>query len=118
MLNTMRLLLALMLAALMTACGGGGGSAGASTGGTGGTTTPPPSPTLTLALLTTTGGVATTVVSAGTPTFLRATVLDTAGAKVAGAIVTFSGGNGLVSFVPTTGTALTDANGIATVEVR
>ncbi len=122
MINLLRVLAALLMAALMTACGGGGGSpgttAGGGTGGTGGTggggTTG--TPTLTLSIVTSTGATTSTV-SLSATTFARVVVTDAAGAKVSGAVVSFGGGSGLVSFVPSTGSALTDANGVAQVQI-
>src|SRR3954464_3476047 len=98
------------LAALMAACGGGGGSAGstsAGTGGTGGTGGTTGTPKLTLEIVTSSGGAVSTI-SLGTTTYLRATVTDAAGAKVSGAVVSFGGGSGLVTFTPASGSALTD----------
>ncbi len=118
MMNMFRVLAAMLLAGLLAACGGGGGSAGATAGNPGGPgTTPPPAPTLALSLVTA-AGVATTTVSTSTATFAKVTLADAAGVKVPGVVVTFSGGSGLVRFLPTSGTSLTDANGVATVEVQ
>jgi hypothetical protein len=113
MMQFMRILCGMLFAALMTACGGGGGSAGAVPGAT-----PPTAakPTVTVDIITS-AGVVTSTVSGSTSTFARATVLDAAGAKSAGTVVTFSTSSSLAVFSPSSGTALTDANGIATVQI-
>jgi hypothetical protein len=113
MMQFMRILCGMLFAALMTACGGGGGSAGAVPGAT-----PPTAakPSILLDIVTSAGAVTSTV-SSGTSTFARATVLDAAGAKSAGTVVTFSTASSLAVFSPSSGTALTDANGVATIQI-
>jgi hypothetical protein len=115
MMHLIRLAVAVLFAALMTACGGGGGSAGETPAGPPGGVTPA-TPTMTLALQTG-AGAATTVVSNVTPVFARATVRNANNAVVAGQVVTFSDTGTLVRFLPASGTALTDANGVASVQV-
>lgn len=122
MIQFMRVLAAMLLAGFLAACGGGGGSPGATTGnggtsggGTGGGTTTP-SPTVTVSLVDG-AGVSTSVVTSSKSTFARATVTDSAGQKVAGTVVTFTSDASLVKFVPSSGSALTDANGVASVQV-
>lgn len=119
--------LALALALALTACGGGGGNPGAVSGGsgstgnsggggTGGTT--PATPTTTLALLDSSGNPATSL-SGGQSGTLKATVLTAAGKPAANAVVQFKAGtDGLVEFTPGTGSALTDANGVAVITVK
>lgn len=113
MMQFMRILCGLLFAALMTACGGGGGSAGDVPG-----TTPPAAakPTITLDIVGV-SGVVTSTVSSTTATFARATVRDAAGVPVSGAVVTFSSASGLVAFFPSAATALTNASGVATIQV-
>lgn len=108
----MRMLAGLLLAALMSACGGGGGSPGTVTTGGGANATP----TITMDLVDAAGAPVSTISSTGSA-FIRATVRDVAGATVAGTVVTFTGDNTLVSFVPAGGTALTDSSGVATIQV-
>jgi hypothetical protein len=121
-------LLALALALALTACGGGGGSPGATvgvgpgstggTGGSGGGTTPPvTTPTLTLAF-TNSSGQATNALSGATQLTAKATVRDKTGAAVPNALVTFVTDNTLAVFSPSAGTALTDANGVASMTMR
>jgi hypothetical protein len=114
-----RMFVALLVAAALSACGGGGGSPGTNpttggggNGGSGGTL----SPTVTLQLVDT-AGQPTTMISNSQPSFARATVLDANGAAVAGTVVTFTGDAALVRFVPSSGTALTDSSGVASIQV-
>jgi hypothetical protein len=125
--------LALALALALSACGGGGGNPGAvgntgsgstgNTGGTGGATggttgTTPAAPTTTLALLDSSGNPATSL-SGGQSGTLKATVLTAASKPAANAVVQFAAGtSGLVEFTPATGSALTDANGVAVITVK
>ncbi|HWI84577.1 Ig-like domain-containing protein [Ramlibacter sp.] len=110
--HLMRLLAGLLLAALMTACGGGGGSAGTTSTGGGANATP----TITMELVDA-AGAPTTNVSSTSASFVRATVRDVSGATVAGTVVTFTSDANLIGFVPAGGTALTDANGVATIQL-
>ena len=121
-------IIGLLLVVFLTACGGGGGSAGTVAGGTSvpGTTT-----TLTAGTSTTTAviqavvtlqlldanGAATATVGSSAPVFARATLRNAAGAPVVGQIVTITSMGGLVRFLPSTGTAITDASGAAVVQV-
>ncbi|RYE64923.1 MAG: hypothetical protein EOO79_09295, partial [Oxalobacteraceae bacterium] len=113
-----------LVAASLAACGGGGGSPGTVGGGTGGGTGTGTGtgggttlvPKVTLAL-TDGSGANITSLSGGQSASIKATVVDSAGKPVAGAIVQFSTSE-LVVFTPATGSALTDANGVATVSVK
>ncbi len=115
------LFFALVLSAL-TACGGGGGSPGTVVGGTtppassGTTTATVTAGTVTLQLVDSTNAATTTIGNA-TPVFARAVLRSSSGSAVAGQVVTFTSASGLVRFVPSEGTALSDANGVATVQV-
>ncbi len=72
--------------------------------------------TATLALaLTNSSGAATTQVSPDQAGVLKATVKDGSGAAVANAAVTFTTTDNTGAFVPSSGTALTDASGVAQV---
>lgn len=127
--------LTLIAAAVLSACGGGGGDPGAvpaasgsgGTGGTGGSggTTPvtPPVPVATETKVSVVmldgSGNAVSSLSGGQTATLKATVLTPAGKPAAGAIVQFAAAtDGLVSFTPDTGSALTDANGVAVVTLK
>lgn len=117
------------LAAMLVACGGGGGvssgsggsggggGGGGSGGGTGGGTETA-APVITLELLNGAGSVANGISSVEIGV-ARATLKDSKGLPVPGAIVTFAeSGPGLLTVAPVSGTALTDASGSASVEVR
>ncbi len=119
-------LLGIMLAAALAACGGGGGNPGATTGGGGGGTPGTPGtgtgtiaePAVKLALADGSGNAVSTL-SGGQSASVKATVLGADGKPAVGAIVQFAAGtDGLVVFTPETGSALTDANGVAVVTVK
>lgn len=117
-----------LIAAMLAACGGGGGSAGTTTGagsgsgtgtGTGTGTTPAPAATPTVVLgFTSASGQASNSLSASAPLTAKATVKDKDGKAIANALVTFATDNTLAAFTPSAGTALTDANGVASITMR
>ncbi|MGI4721072.1 MAG: hypothetical protein ACRYGO_04615 [Janthinobacterium lividum] len=115
-----------LAAAILSACGGGGGSpgtpgsgSGSGSGSGGGTTTPVATdPKIALAL-TDGGGANVTSLSGGQSATVKATVLNASGQPAAGAIVQFTASaDGLVVFTPESGSALTDANGVAVISVK
>jgi len=120
---------ALLMALVLSACGGGGGSPGAVTGGGSGSTgsgsgsggsggtTVTASPTVSVGF-TGAGGAASNALSSATPLTVKATVLDANKKPVPNAIVTFATDNSLAVFSPSSGTALTDVNGVASVTIR
>ncbi|MDN4055756.1 Ig-like domain-containing protein [Massilia sp. YIM B02763] len=116
------------IALLLAACGGGGGNPGTTGGsgsgstgggstGNGGSGTVTNSAAVTLAF-SNAGGASTNALSGATPLTVKATVLDANKKPVPNAIVTFATDNSLATFSPTAGTALTDANGVASVTMR
>ncbi len=118
---------ALAMALVLAACGGGGGNPGAvggngsgSTGsggtGTGGTTVTA-TPSVSLGFVNA-GGASTNALTGATPLTVRATVLDANKKPVPNAIVSFATDNTLAVFSPSTATALTDVNGVASVTMR
>jgi len=128
----------LILASMvLSACGGGssGNSADSCVSGISGLcsmlgTTPPTSPgtttspsesqsapTVTLALLNASGTSSNSLTGA-TPLTVKATVLDASKKPVSNSVVSFATDNALATFSPTSGTALTDANGVASVSMR
>lgn len=113
------LLLATALASL-AGCSPGPGIEGTTTGGTtpGTPVTPttPAAPTLTLALTNAAGSTVTSI-AIGAPATVQATLKDAAGVLVSNAVVTFSTDATLATITPAA-TALTDANGIATVTLN
>ncbi|QOL50423.1 Ig-like domain-containing protein [Massilia litorea] len=125
--------LTLIAAAVLSACGGGGGNPGAvpaasgatgntGTGGTGtGTGTGTTATADTKVSLTMTDGTnqPVTSLSGGQSATLKATVLTPSGKPAVGAIVQFATATaGMVAFTPDTGSALTDANGVAVVTIK
>jgi len=117
---------ALAMALVLAACGGGGGNPGAVGGsGSGSTGTGTGTGTGTAAVAKTTltvlnsSGNPTTDIAGGETATLKATVTLASGKPAEGALVTFSAGTaGMVVFVPASGSAKTDASGVATVQVR
>jgi hypothetical protein len=112
-----------LIAASLAACGGGGGSPGATVGTGGGGTNPtqPGStggPGIKLAITGGTGAAITTL-SGGQSGTVKATVTTQSGAPVANAIVKFTASDAsLVEFTPASGSALTDASGIAVITIK
>jgi hypothetical protein len=126
MIKYMKALGGLLLASALVACGGGGGSAGTagtgtggSTGGSnGGSTETPAEPTIALTLVNAGGGaVAGNAITPGSTVAAKATVKDSNGAAVASKLVTFTSTSGAIAFSPASGQVLTDASGVATVQV-
>lgn len=93
---------------LLGACGGGGSGSSSSTP----VSTTPAAPTLVLS-------GSTNVVSTTTPAVLSAVLKNSSGAEVPGVVVTFATtGTNLGALFPVGGTALTDANGIASITLN
>lgn len=113
--NYARSLTALMLAAmtvLLASCGASGTTT-ASTSSTSGTTAGAPS--ILIALTDPTTGLTTT----STPATAKATVVDANGAPVPNVVVTFTvADTTIATLTPSTGSALTNASGVATVTVN
>ncbi|MGG7606347.1 hypothetical protein [Massilia sp. BKSP1R2A-1] len=110
-----------LAAAILSACGGGGGSPGGTgpnTGG-GGTSNPVPAdPKISIAL-TDANGANVSLLSGSQSATVKATVLTAAGKPASGVIVQFATSAAtLLAFTPETASALTDANGVATITVR
>lgn len=110
-----------LVAALLAACGGGGGSPGGTGAVGGGSGTGNPStaePKVSMSLLDGSGNAVSTL-SGGQSVTVKATVTTAAGKPAPGAIVQFTAGTAnLVQFTPETGSALTDANGVAVVSMK
>jgi hypothetical protein len=112
-------------ALLLVACGGGGGSAGSSGfgsgsgsgSGTGGGTGTGGSSGISVKV--TRAGTNTTQITSSETVQATAVVVDSTGSPVQGVVVKFAeDGTALLKFAPTTGTALTDASGVATVDIK
>lgn len=118
-----------LLACMLAACGGGGNetcknldpSRDPSLPSCPVSSTPAGGSTATLTPLTVTltdaNGAPTTMVSPKTPGVAKANVKDGAGKPVAGLAVTFTSTDTSAVLVPATGSALTDANGVASIGV-
>lgn len=113
-------------AMLIAACGGGGGSPGAtgsgSSDGSGSNTSgssgsSSSNGTIQIALADA-SGVASNSVTGSSSLVAKATVKNGTGAPVKNVVVTFALSNSIATISPTSGTALTDANGIAQVSVK
>lgn len=107
----------LAVAMVLAACGGGGGNPGTSSGGS--TSVPPvvsTAPTISLELRNSANASASAVTALDVFN-LRATVKDAAGGVLAGQVVQFSGDASLFKFSSSNGTGLTDANGVASIQV-
>lgn len=111
----------LLSSLLLASCGGGGGSAGSSGfgggsgGGTGGGSG---SGSSGISISVTRAGASTTQISSTETVQATATVVDSTGSPVQGVVVKFAEeGTTLLKFAPTSGTALTNASGVATVDI-
>jgi hypothetical protein len=118
----------LLAAVLLSACGGGGGNPGTTnSGGTTGTGsgsgtgtgngTVTATPTLTMDF-SNAGGTASNALSGATPLTIKATLLGADKKPVPNTVVQFTTDDKLATFSPTAGSALTDANGVATLTMR
>ncbi len=107
--------LILLFLALLSGCGGDGPINDTPTPGTGGTSTPTGSIILSLAKLS--DNSPTTSVSVDSPAKLTATASDSAGHRIVLKIISFSTTSDLL-FEPASVTALTDANGTASITVK
>ena len=105
----------LVLSTVLAACGGGGGDPTID-GGKGGGTTGGVAATVTVSLLNAADQPASTL-SSTAPLTAKALVIDKNGAPVSNAVVTFASDATLVKLSSTNGTALTDANGYASITV-
>lgn len=115
--NVLKYLGVLLLSLVISACGGGGGSPGTVVSGPGGTGSTVGG-TLTVDILGG-SGASTNTISTAEIGQARAVLKSTQGAPLPGVVVTFTEtGGSLLSFAPAAKTALTDTNGVATIEVR
>lgn len=114
----MRWLSVVLFSFLITACGGGGSleKDGGDLGG-GGTTPDTPTYTVTVQGFNQATNEQSNSVTKDAPLFLRATVLKD-GEVVTGKRVTFSLADGIGSLKPTSGSALTDGDGVAQIALE
>ncbi|MDD0810327.1 Ig-like domain-containing protein [Curvibacter sp. RS43] len=122
--NYLKYVFVLLMAALLTACGGGGGSAGTTSGGSSsssssgsGSTTVVSTPTLVVSLADSSGVALSTprTLKSGLFYLAQAKALDGSANPIANQVVTFSTDSTLVTLAAPT--ALTDANGVASVKM-
>jgi hypothetical protein len=106
------LLIIFALLCCLIACGG---SKDGDTGGSGDTGSSNTTPVILSGLTLTTSN---NVVTFGTPITASATLRDTDGTLVSGAVVSFTATSSSVTFTPTLATALTDAKGLATISIN
>ena len=112
--NIQQLIVALLMTTL-AACGGGGTLDSGGDGGTGGGTTPVYSVAV---ALTNSSGQAATDLSQATPLTLTATLTATNSGNVANQVISFELSDAeLAAFGNAAGTALTNSNGIATIQL-
>lgn len=109
-----RAIIPFLVVAVLSACGGGGGSAGTSSGST---ASQYPNGKIDL-VLTDASGSANNLISGSNVLNAKATVKDSAGAPAVGILVTFTLDGTIAVLSPATGTALTDANGVAKVSLK
>ncbi len=109
---------ALLFLVTLGLAGCGGGSAGGTTTPVNGGTATPATASLSVTLTDPTSGAARTSITLGSPAKANATVLDSSGKAVANTVVTFTiTPTGLASMTPSTGTALTNASGVAAIQI-
>lgn len=113
--NFLKYLLVNVVAIALVACGGGGGSAADTN-----SVTPPTASVASMTMDVFSGaGVSTNSISAIEISKVSVVLKDAAGSPVPGVVVTFGEtGAGLLTIAPVSKTALTDASGVASVEIR
>jgi len=109
------LVLSAALALLLGACGGGGGSPGTVPGGSNSTVGLEPKATI---LFVNGSGTVVNTLSGGQTATVKVTVLDAKGGAAANEIVTFVASGDLIQFTPSSGSALTDAAGVAVIGIK
>jgi hypothetical protein len=105
-----------LLAAVLTLTGCGGAVSPSS--GSSPTPTPTGTPTVTVSLADPATGAARTSISSTSPATVNAVVKDSSGNAAANSVVTFAiAPAGLVSMTPSSGTALTNGSGVASIQI-
>lgn len=121
MLKIFKALMASLFIATLAACGGGGGSAGTpvqgGTGGTGGTGGATGNGQIGLVLFDSSGTV-NNVMSSTAGLIAKATVTDSNGVPAKNIVVTFTLDSAIATLSPTSGTVLTDSNGVAQITLK
>ncbi|UOD32677.1 Ig-like domain-containing protein [Massilia violaceinigra] len=128
--NPVRVLTCVSMATALVACGGGGGNPGGTTAVTPGTPTNPtpgtPTPTtpvvpaepkMTVQLVDA-AGLPISTLSGGQAGQVKVTLLDAKGNVAPNEVVKFTADETLLQFTPVSGSALTDASGVAVITVK
>ncbi|WP_347250702.1 hypothetical protein [Zoogloea sp.] len=111
-----------LIALALVSCGGGGGGGGSTSCPGGfltcsgsGTDSAKQTPKITMTLVDAGTGVATNNLTSGRPLTVRALLVSATGVPLANRVVTFTTNSALAVFEPTSGTRLTDANGLTSI---
>lgn len=111
-----------LIALALVSCGGGGGGGGSTSCPGGfltcsgsGTDSATQTPKITMTLVDAGTGVATNNLTSGRPLTVRALLVSATGVPLANRVVTFTTNSALAVFEPTSGTRLTDANGLTSI---
>ena len=108
--------MSIAIAVGLTACGGGGGNPGTSSTSTGTTPTAPSTPKITLTIVDSADAVVTSnAIGSGALFYAKAIVKDANGTAVTNKLVTFTTSATVATLAQ--GSALTDANGVAKVQI-
>lgn len=126
--NQLKLAFIVLIVAMLSACGGGGGSAGTTLGGTAGTggtsgtvgttTTTISTPTLVLSIVDGSGNLVSSNSISGGLKRVKAVLKDSAGVPVPLKLVTFSVPSVFANLNPSSGSVLTDVNGVAQIVIQ
>lgn len=111
-----------LIALALVSCGGGGGGGGSTSCPGGfltcsgsGTDSATQTPKITMTLVDAGTGVATNNLTSGRPLTVRALLVSATGVPLTNRVVTFTTNSALAVFEPTSGTRLTDANGLTSI---
>ncbi|WP_374495737.1 hypothetical protein [Zoogloea sp.] len=112
-----------LIALALVSCGGGGGGGGSTScpggfltcSGSGTDSGTTQTPKITMTLVDAGTGVATNNLTSGRPLTVRALLVSATGVPLANRVVTFTTNSALAVFEPTSGTRLTDANGLTSI---
>lgn len=114
-----KILLVVSVFAALTACGGGGAKApdGSGGGGVGGGGTTAKAATLSISLVDPVTGTTKTSISSSSPGLVKVSAKTKEGNVASNVVVTFTTNASLATLSPSSGTALTDSNGEASISI-